>query len=338
MKQSKETFPIVFFSWQSDTSAKTNRNVISDCLRDICKKNNLIFDEATAERCGSPDIARTIEEKIRSADIFIADATIINTETKSKPTPNPNVLFELGIAQAILGWDRIILIVNTAYAPINELPFDIKSHRALNYSLSTQDAEDLSNKKKSMLIYDSLKNGIFSILDKNPLKEFLKGNNPKQIQYNKDYEKLENLLDYFRFDSIQNFCEDGPKDVGKYMLLFQKHLAQEVKKPSFIFYDKELEALIKDIHSTLNKCIPSSAPYRYNSDQTSLTWEIPFDVFPSKDDEKLFYSAVSACRKLDELIRRLAHIVHERYPEINLDVKSGLDASNFLKELFSQSK
>lgn len=335
--QPEQSKSIVFFSWQSDLDAKTNRNVISGCLKDICKKNNLIFDEATAERCGSPDIASTIEEKIRNADIFVADVTIINAGTTSKTTPNPNVLFELGIAQATLGWDRIILIVNTAYAPISDLPFDIKSHRALSYSLNSQDAASLSNKQKTTRIYEPLKNGVLSILNKNPLKEILKGNNPNQIQYNKDYKKLEDLLDYFHFDSIQDFCEDGPKDVGKYMLLFQKHLAQEVKKPSFIFYDKELEALIKDIHSTLNKCIPLGAPYRFNSDQTSLTWEIPFDVFPSKDDEKLFYSAVSACRKLDELIRRLAQIVHERYPEINLDEKSGLNASDFLKELFSKS-
>ena len=338
MTQEKDSKPIVFFSWQSDLDAKTNRNVISGCLKDICKKNNLIFDEATAKRCGSPDIARTIEEKIRDADIFVADVTIINAGTAPKTTPNPNVLFELGIAQATLGWDRIILIVNTAYAPISDLPFDIKSHRALNYSLSPQDAVGLSNKQKTTRIYEPLKNGILSILNKNPLKELLKGNNPKQIQYNKDYEKLENLLDYFLFDSIQDFCEDGPKDVSKYMLLFKKHLTQEVKKPSFIFYDKELEALIKDIHSTLNKCIPLGAPYRINSDQTGMTWEIPFDVFPSKDDEKLFYSAVSACKKLDELIRRLAQIVHERYPEINLDVKSGLNGTDFLKELFSKSR
>ncbi len=332
--QPEQSKSIVFFSWQSDLDAKTNRNVISGCLKDICKKNNLIFDEATAERCGSPDIASTIEEKIRNADIFVADVTIINAGTTSKTTPNPNVLFELGIAQATLGWDRIILIVNTAYAPISDFPFDIKSHRALSYSLNLQDIESLSNKQKTTRIYEPLKNGILSILDKNPLKEILKGNNPKQIQYNKDYKKLEDLLDYFHFDSIQDFCEDGPKDVGKYMLLFQKHLAQEIKKPSFIFYDKELEALIKDIHSTLNKCIPLGAPYRFNSDQTSLIWEIPFDVFPSKDDEKLFYSAVSACRKLDELIRRLAQIVHERYPEINLDEKSGLNASDFLENGF----
>lgn len=332
MEQDKKA--IIFFSWQSDLDAKTNRNVIGDCIKDICKKNNLSYDEATKNRCGSPDIARSIEEKIRSADIFIADVTTINTDNQTKPTPNPNVLFELGIAQALLGWERIILIVNTAYAPVEALPFDIDKHRAMSYSLSPLSAEKSSNREKTKQLYEPLKTGILSIIKTNPLKEILKGDHSKQIQYNKDYEKLENLLDYFFFDSIQEFCENGPKDVGKYMLLFQKHLDQEVKNPSFIFYDKELEALIKDIHSTLNKCIPPSAPYRFNSIKTDLTWEIPFDIFPSKDEEKLFHSAVSACRKLEKLIRRLAHIVYERYPGIDLDVKSEMNSTDFLEELF----
>ena len=287
MTQEKDKNPIVFFSWQSDLDAKTNRNIIGDCIKDICKKNNLLYDEATKDRCGSPDIARSIEEKIRLADIFVADVTVINAESQSKPTPNPNVLFELGIAQATLGWDRIILIVNTAYVAIESLPFDIDKHRAISYSLAPQCAQKLSNKQRMNLLYDTLKKGILSIIKANPLKEILKRNRAKQIQYNKDYEKLENLLDYFFFDSIQEFCENGPKDVDKYMLLFQKHLAIEVKNPSFIFYDKELEALIKDIHSALNKCIPSNAPYRFNSDRTGLVWEIPFDVFPVKRRRKI---------------------------------------------------
>ena len=134
--QNEQDKPIVFFSWQSDLDAKTNRNVIGDCIKDICKKNNLSYDEATKNRCGSPDIARSIEEKIKPANIFIADVTTINADNQTKTTPNPNVLFELGIAQAVLGWERIILIVNTAYAPVETLPFDIDKHRAMSYSLS----------------------------------------------------------------------------------------------------------------------------------------------------------------------------------------------------------
>lgn len=338
MIQKQNNKDTVFFSWQSDLDAKTNRNVIGDCIKDICKKIGLSYDEATKDRCGSPDIARSIEEKIRSADIFVADVTIINAESQSKPTPNPNVLFELGIAQAILGWERIILIVNTAYAAIEALPFDIDKHRATSYSLHPQGPQKLSNRERIKLLYEPLKVSILSIIKANPLKEISKGNYLKQIQYNKDYEKLENLLDYFLFDHIQVFCENGPKNVDKYMLLFQTHLDQEVKNPTFIFYDKELETTLKNIHQTLNKCIPANAPYRPNSNQESLTWEIPLDIFPSKYDEELFTSAVSACKELEVLIRRLAHIVHERYPELNLNVKSGINHTDFLKELFPSSK
>lgn len=332
MEQDKKA--IIFFSWQSDLDAKTNRNVIGDCIKDICKKNNLSYDEATKNRCGSPDIARSIEEKIRSADIFIADVTTINADNQTKPTPNPNVLFELGIAQALLGWERIILIVNTAYAPVEALPFDIDKHRAMSYSLSPLSAEKSSNREKTKQLYEPLKTGILSIIKTNPLKEILKGDHSKQIQYNKDYEKLENLLDYFFFDSIQEFCEDGPKHVSKYMDLFQRHLNQEVKKLSFIFYDKELETLIRNINDALNRSIPSRAPYRYNVSGDTLVWEIPFDVFQTEEDEKLFRSATSACKELEALINNLAHIVHERYPELNLDVKSGIHASDFFEEIF----
>ena len=321
--QPEQGKPIVFFSWQSDIDAKTNRNVISDCLRDICKKNSLIFDEATNERCGSPDIASTIEEKIRNADIFVADVTIINAGTASKTTPNPNVLFELGIAQATLGWDRIILIVNTAYAPISDLPFDIKSHGALSYCLNSQDAACLSNKQKTTRIYESLKNGILSILEKNPLKEILKGSNPKQIQHNRDANKLELLLEYFFFPKLQSFCESGPQYVSNYVLNFQQQINAEIKDPLFIFYDKELEALISNISETLNKSIPLDAPYIYNPSTKNLVWNIPMDVFISAEDEKRFHAASASCLKLGELINKLVKIVHERYQEIDLNETNG---------------
>ena len=203
---------------------------------------------------------------------------------------------------------------------------------------SPQDIQGSNYKQRLKSLQASVETAILSIIKNNPLKEILKGDNPEQTQYNKDYEKLENLLDYFLFDSIQEFCENGPKNVGKYMLLFQMHLNQEVKNPTFIFYDKGLEATLKGIHQTLNKCIPANAPYRLDSDRTGYTWEIPFDVFPSKYDENLFHSATDACKKLDELIRQLTHIVHERYLGINLDVKSGTNHSEFLRELFSSSK
>lgn len=319
MKKTNDIKPVVFFSWQSDLDAKTNRYVIGDCLKNICKKHKLSYDEATAGRCGSPDIARTIEEKIRNADIFVADVTIINTETTSKPTPNPNVLFELGIAQAILGWDRIILVVNTAYAPIEKLPFDIDKHRALTYTLSPLDTENLSNKMKSEQIQASLQTAIHLILEDNPQKEILKENYSKKIQHSRDSNKLEQILNYFYFTELQTLCVNGPKYVCNYIINFQQRLNAEISNPLFIFYDKELETLISDISNTLNKSIPLDAPYIYNSSLGKLVWNIPMDVFLSTEDENRFRAASASCIKLGELINKLVKVVHERYQEIDFN-------------------
>jgi hypothetical protein len=43
------------------------------------------------------------------------------------------VLFELGYASAILGWERIIMVQNTAYGEIEDLPFDLRGRRVLQY-------------------------------------------------------------------------------------------------------------------------------------------------------------------------------------------------------------
>lgn len=334
MAQKKLT---VFFSWQSDLDPKTNRFAIRNCLKKICQKHGLSYDEATKDRCGSPDIARTIEEKIKSADIFVADISIINADFQAKPTPNPNVLFELGIAQATLGWDRIILLANTAYANMEALPFDINKHRAMSYKLAPQDIQNLTSKQWLLSLQSNLETGIRSIINNNPLKEALKGDQTPKIQHERDCVKLRDLLDIFFFDDLKDFCEDGPRQINKYMYLFQKRLNQEVKNPSFLFYDKEIEALLRNIKDTINKCIPAGAPYRFNSNQTALVWDIPFDVFPSKEDEKLFLSAAAACSKLDGLINQLTRIVHERFIEINLDVKEGLN-NDFFEEVYPSSK
>src|SRR5690606_28310911 len=76
----------------------------------------------------------------------------INISTSGKKTPNPNVLVELGYSIAKLGWSRIILVCNTVYGGINELPFDIRSHRITEYCLSENESEENKTNISSMLV------------------------------------------------------------------------------------------------------------------------------------------------------------------------------------------
>ena len=111
----------IFWAWQSDLPPETTRNLIQDCLERAAKEATkagvglVSVDRDTKGVGGSPNISETILEKIVAADIFVWDASI--TTTTDRPSPNPNVLFELGFAVAALGWNRIIGVMNTVSLP-----------------------------------------------------------------------------------------------------------------------------------------------------------------------------------------------------------------------------
>lgn len=134
----------IFYSWQSDLPNSTNRGFIEDCLnraiKDVRADEELKLDPClerdTRGVPGSPDIAATIFDKIRRADIFVGDVSFINPEAGGRRTPNPNVLVELGFAAGCLGWDRIICVFNEATGSISDLPFDIRPRRVRAYKLA----------------------------------------------------------------------------------------------------------------------------------------------------------------------------------------------------------
>jgi hypothetical protein len=131
----------VFYSWQSDSESSANRNLIEraleKALRAIAKDENLTVvpavDRDTAGLPGTPAIADSIFAKIQRADAFVADVTIVNPSAEERKTPNPNVLIELGFAVSTLGWDRILLVQNTAHGKPEILPFDLRSRRVITY-------------------------------------------------------------------------------------------------------------------------------------------------------------------------------------------------------------
>lgn len=117
----------IFFSWQTDSPPKTNRNFIGDCLRRAAKKTSLPFrvDEATRGLSGSPGIPDAIESKIRCCTVFVPDLTLVGEYRKGRFTVNPNVLVEYGFALETVGEDSIVSVFNSAYGDLKNLPFDL---------------------------------------------------------------------------------------------------------------------------------------------------------------------------------------------------------------------
>jgi hypothetical protein len=146
----------IFYSWQSDLPSKTNRGFIGDALKKVAKEIHQddslqvepVIDRDTQGVVGSPDIANTIFSKIQDCHVFVCDVSIINNGSEKRLTPNPNVLVELGYAVGVLGWQRIVLVINTAFGSIESLPFDLRMRRVTTYELS-ENAEK-SNVKKDL--------------------------------------------------------------------------------------------------------------------------------------------------------------------------------------------
>ena len=137
----------IFFSWQSDLSSNRTKRLIEECLekaKEKADKTEIIIDEATRERFGSPDISITILEKIRESDLFIADVSIVgkyvspNEADEDEPEENyfsnPNVLLELGYAAGILGWERCVCFANSDFGDFKKLPFDLNHRRITDIS------------------------------------------------------------------------------------------------------------------------------------------------------------------------------------------------------------
>ena len=143
MKQFK-----VFFSWQADLPANKTKRCLEESIdlarSEVSEIVELVPDEATRNRFGSPDIMTSIFEKIDECDLFIADVSIVGSYSPPKDAgeedlehkffPNPNVLFELGYAAATKTWDRCICFANTDFGAIKDLPFDINHRRVTAFS------------------------------------------------------------------------------------------------------------------------------------------------------------------------------------------------------------
>jgi hypothetical protein len=139
---------IVFYSWQSDLPNACNRGFIQNALEraaesikaDDTVEIEPVVDRDTQDVPGAPDISSTIFAKITAADVFVADVSITG-RGDTRPTPNPNVLIELGYAFKALGHERVVLVFNRAFGKIEELPFDLRMRRVLAYDMPVEEKQ-----------------------------------------------------------------------------------------------------------------------------------------------------------------------------------------------------
>jgi hypothetical protein len=154
--QNEKARRTIFYSWQSDLPNATNRGFIEDSLNRAAKaihgddsiRIEPVIDRDITGVPGSPDIDLAILRKIEQADIVVCDVSIINHGQIGRPTPNPNVLIECGYALKALGWERLILVMNTVYGgPRENLPFDLSRKHVVTYEMPEEQADRATERK-----------------------------------------------------------------------------------------------------------------------------------------------------------------------------------------------
>jgi len=251
----------IFFSWQSDLPEDTNHYAIKDCIKKATKGTNLSYDEATRGTSGCVNILDKILEKIPIADIFVCDITTVGRipkskycpNSKSRPTPNPNVLLELGYAIANLGLERIILVYNQKYAnkrisAYSDLPFDIPKHRIIGYKVDNKNDKDGKNG-----LTGALKNAIEAILKNNPVKNADIIRSHHEGKRTKDVENLKWFLKRVSLKAFDIFRDNLPMKV--YMPIvdfFEPDITFCYNNSLFHIHNQELRVLVDDFCHSLN--------------------------------------------------------------------------------------
>lgn len=129
----------IFLAWQSQN--KTTASFIKrqlDKVKDEFEHIGIeveIIKSPTQDESGSPDINDAIWKQIQSSDIFIADMSFVSDTIDIS---NGNVMYETGIADAILGSSRVIILCDEN-TNIEKICFDINHKRISKINTANKD-------------------------------------------------------------------------------------------------------------------------------------------------------------------------------------------------------
>ena len=319
----------IFYSWQSDLDKDLNMNCIRHALRDMSSNIEneigdlkIVVDEATRNMPGSPNIPRTIFEKISTSDIFICDLSTINNSAPSefRRVANPNVLIELGYAIASLGWARIILLSNTFFGKFpDDLPFDIDRHRATKFRVESK--QDKNGKKQ---LTDVLTEAVKLIIEHNPLRpEDEKQQTPEQKKRIKDINNLRSIMSLINIPRFDYFLEEMPNRIVRDVLTYQECFLSIVDSSSFYIYDQELSKLINKFKDNWIASVADHQYYEVDESGKGYRFKhLVMDQFTTEKSEKDFYKIAKITSELRVDFNNLIRYIRNNYLEIDLEETS----------------
>lgn len=317
----------IFFSWQSDLDQTVTTRAIRAALRaamTAVEKDypvDVILEEATSNLPGSPYIPYALADKIGKADIFVGDITTVTRlgGRTGKSLPNANVTFELGIASAELGWNRIIMLFNTTLAELDDLPFDFDRHRISKFEFS---ADARARKRYEDRLMKLARAAIAQIVTDDPRRpRELKEIPPEQIKRSRDIENLRWFLQRVSTAYLDDHIQDMPTYLNYWAVVMHDGIDELHRRSDFLFYDPDLTAVVDGIITALRDTLSHLGQYRETSNPFRQSFGRPgdFDLLVDEDQTRAFEEIDAARYQLKIHLDKLIAIVRERYIEVDID-------------------
>jgi hypothetical protein len=314
----------VFYAWQSDSPAGTNRNAIRQALVAAAARIEheqpeltLKLDEATRDMMGADNVPRSILEKIEAADIFVGDVTTVTPlapgEIKARPCPNPNVTFEVGYAAAHLGWKRMILLTNLSIAKYEDLPFDFDRQRISQYRV-----KEANDKKGIERLTDLLVTALKAILKGNPARPAeLRMMDPAQVRRERDLRAARWALSQFAVPALQDHIERLPHTVLSRDLFYYESYHGVISNSLFHINDPALDAAFRGLDAAWNEA--TSYGRNYTDTRSGMNvFSSPGDVLVTEEQEADWQAILVARAEMHRQLEALLAIIHTNYVEIDL--------------------
>jgi hypothetical protein len=287
----------IFYSWQSYVGGHANRSYIRQKINKYIDSKKDIYeitvDEDSRAVPGASDIPDNILKKIAICDIFICDitpVTRINTpDDNIRDIPNPNVMFELGFAVRHIGWDRIILVLNTNYGSNDYVPFDISKHKILCY----KKADGNGNSEISLDFTNPL-----DYIVENYSDIIAKTNELDYIQHDKMiFDKLMSFRSEKEFiNSIQNFkgsyrYSSWDHKGWDYIRFFQDY-------PENKFINSELNEKFVGLSLSISQLHSDIAGFIFTTNENNWEYELPDKVYSNEESEQIQQTQLYGLNKL----------------------------------------
>jgi hypothetical protein len=315
----------VFYSWQSDLPNGVTRGFVLNCLKAAKTKlesapgpvSAILIDEATRDTTGAPHIPETILKKMDSADVLVADVSIINgtvKEDEGRRTPNPNVMLELGFGVGRLGWERIIPVFNQAFGEFpRHLPFDLERRRVTPFQLSESDDAKAKETVKNKLTA-TLRGAIEAVAAKNPPRPWDEW--AATEKRGRDVRALTNLCSEVDLGIIQSQCENARRGfVSDAVLYYFDRFHAVLADVEFHLHDSETAKLAAELQKSWEQAIPDA---RFTDEVRNGYKFKPRDAVMNRDEKKAWTRLQNGARMLSKALPAFVKHIQQNYLEVDL--------------------